>query len=148
MEKSQKINRMIKNFEDLGIWQGSRDLCNEIFSLISENKFSKDFALVNQINRSSGSVMDNIAEGFGRAGNKEFIQYLSISKASAHEVKSQLYRAIDREYLTKEKAEEILFKIQTLINQIGGFIHYLKQSDFKGSKFKEPESVYLINPKL
>lgn len=138
---------MIKNFEELGVWQGSRDLCNEIYVLISENKFSKDYALVNQINRSSGSVMDNIAEGFGRGGNKEFIQYLSISKASGHEVKSQLYRAMDREYVTKERAEEILNKTQTLINQIGGFINYLKQSEYKGAKFKEPDLVYFTNPK-
>lgn len=64
---------MIKNFEELGVWQGSRELCKEIFSLISEKEFSKDYGLVNQINRSSGSIMDNIAEGFGRGGNKEFI---------------------------------------------------------------------------
>ena len=90
---------MIKKFEDLGVWQEARELCKEIFNLISEGDFSKDYALINQINRSSGSVMDNIAEGFGRSGNKEFIQYLSISKASCTEVKSQLYRALDRNYL-------------------------------------------------
>ena len=138
--------RMIKNFEDLGVWQGARELCKEIYSLISVNEFSKDFALANQINRSSGSIMDNIAEGFGRGGNKEFIQYLSISKASGHEVKSQIYRAMDRNYVSKEKADEILLKTQTLINQIGGFMHYLKQSEYKGVKFKEPELVYFTNP--
>lgn len=93
---------MIKKFEDLGVWQEARELCKEIFNLISEGDFSKDYALINQINRSSGSVMDNIAEGFGRSGNKEFIQYLSISKASCMEVKSQLYRALDRNYLKTE----------------------------------------------
>jgi len=137
---------MIKNFEELGVWQGSRELCKEIFSLISEKEFSNDYTLVNQINRSSGSIMDNIAEGFGRGGNKEFIQYLSVSKASGHEVKSQIYRAMDRNYVAKEKADEILLKTQTLINQIGGFIHYLKQSEYIGVKFKEPELVYFTNP--
>ena len=87
---------MINKFEDLGVWQEARELCKEVYSLISEAEFSKDYALLNQINRSSGSVMDNIAEGFGRSGNKEFIQYLSVSKASCMEVKSQLYRALDR----------------------------------------------------
>jgi len=138
---------MIKKFEDLGVWQEARDLCKVIYSLISEGNFSKDYALVNQINRSSGSVMDNIAEGFGRSGNKEFIQYLSISKASCTEVKSQLYRALDRQYIQTEKADEILSKTQSLINQLGGFIHYLKQSEYKGSKFKDTELVYFPNPK-
>ena len=136
---------MIKKFEDLGVWQEARELCKEIFSQISEGSFSKDFALVNQINRSSGSVMDNIAEGFGRSGNKEFIQYLSISKASCTEVKSQLYRALDRNYLKTEKAEELNAKTQSLINQLGGFIHYLKQSEYKGSKFKDTDLVYFPN---
>jgi four helix bundle protein len=138
---------MIKKFEDLGVWQEARELCKEIFSQISEGSFSKDFALVNQINRSSGSVMDNIAEGFGRSGNKEFIQYLSISKASCTEVKSQLYRALDRNYLKTEKAEELNARTQSLINQLGGFIHYLKQSEYKGSKFKDTDLVYFPNHK-
>jgi len=136
----------VKNFEELGVWKEARELCKNIYSLISQSDFSKDYALVNQINRSSGSIMDNIAEGFGRSGNREFIQYLSISKASANEVKSQLYRAIDRNYLTEENAKKILQQTQSLINQLGGFIHYLIQSDFKGSKFKEPEFEY--NPEF
>jgi four helix bundle protein len=136
---------MINKFEDLGVWQEARELCKEIYSLISEGEFSKDYALLNQINRYSGSVMDNIAEGFGRSGNKEFIQYLSVSKASCMEVKSQLYRALDRQYMKREKADELISKTQGLINQLGGFIHYLKQSEFKGSKFKDTDLVYFTN---
>lgn len=136
---------MIRNFEDLEVWQNSRDLCKEIHHLIIAPDFAKDFALVNQINRSSGSIMDNIAEGFGRTGNKEFIQYLSISKGSCSEVKSQLYRAMDRSYLDIKKGEELLSSTQSLMNQLGGFIHYLKQSESKGSKFKEPNAVYQLN---
>lgn len=136
---------MINKFEDLGVWQEARELCKEVYSLISEAEFSKDYALLNQINRSSGSVMDNIAEGFGRSGNKEFIQYLSVSKASCMEVKSQLYRALDRQYMKREKADELISKTQSLINQLGGFINYLKQSEFKGSKFKDTDLVYFTN---
>jgi hypothetical protein len=65
---------------------------------------------------------------------------------SGHEVKSQIYRAMDRNYVAKEKADEILLKTQTLINQIGGFIHYLKQSEYKRENFKEPELVYFTHP--
>ncbi|MEN9998738.1 MAG: hypothetical protein RI922_1728 [Bacteroidota bacterium] len=137
---------MIKKFEDLGVWQEARELCKEIYTHISKTPFSNDYALVNQINRSSGSIMDNIAEGFERSGNREFIQFLTISKASCAEVKSQVYRALDRQYLTTEKADEIITVTQSLINQLGGFIHYLKQSEFKGTKFKEPDLVYFTNP--
>ena len=86
----------IKNFEDLKVWQKSRILCQQIFEIIEEKNFSKDYKLKDQINGSSGSVMDNIAEGFGRQGNNEFINFLTISNGSVMEVKSQLYRALDR----------------------------------------------------
>jgi len=133
---------MIKRFEDLGIWNESRELCREIHLLISTEAFSKDYSLTNQINRSGGSVMDNIAEGFGRSGNREFIQFLSISKASCYEVKSQLYRALDRNYLDAIVAEKLLMKIESISNQIGGFMKYLNQSEFKGSKFMESDIIY------
>lgn len=81
----------IQSFEDLKIWQKSRILCQESFDLITTGKFAKDFALTDQINRSSGSVMDNIAEGFGRMGNKEFINFLTYSYGPDLECKSQLY---------------------------------------------------------
>jgi len=90
----------IKKFEDLEVWQEARRLYNEIL-IISESKGLKnDFRLKDQIKDSSGSVMDNIAEGFERDGNLEFRQFLSIAKGSAGETRSQLYRVFDNGYIT------------------------------------------------
>ena len=99
----------IQNFEDLKVWQKARLLCKEVFSLTSVGSLSKDFALKDQINRSTGSIMDNIAEGFGRKGNLEFINFLTYSCGSACECKSQLYRAFDRNHITEEKRKELSY---------------------------------------
>jgi len=126
----------IQSFEDLKVWQKSRILCQEIFDLITKEKFAKDFALVDQVNRSSGSIMDNIAEGFGRMGNKEFINFLTYSYASALECKSQLYRAFDRNYIRIEKSDELFNLIEEIKKMINALISYLGNSDLKGKKFK------------
>lgn len=125
----------IEKFEDLEIWQKARQLANDIFVVFLSNLNNRDFALKDQINRSSGSVMDNIAEGFNRGGNKEFIQYLYISKASLGEVQSQLYRISDRKYISEKEVLELQQKAETLINQIGKFTSYLNKSDMKGEKY-------------
>ncbi len=126
----------IQNFEDLKVWQKSRILCQEIFDLITTGKFAKDFALKDQINRSSGSVMDNISEGFGRMGNKEFINFLTYSYGSALECKSQLYRAFDRKYISNEKSDELFILIEEIKKMINALISYIGNSDLKGQKFK------------
>jgi len=127
----------IKEFEDLEIWQLSRILCNDIFKLASNSELSSDYKLFNQLNGSSGSIMDNIAEGYERNGNKEFIHYLSIAKSSYGETRSQLYRVLDRNYCSEAEFE--LIKNQTLVisKKIAAFITYLKRSDFKRSKFNQ-----------
>ncbi len=102
--------------------------------LTNKEPFSKDFGLRNQINRSSGSVMDNIAEGFGRSGNKEFAQFLFIAKGSLTEVQSQLYRALDRNYLTKEIFKELEFTVNEIHKMIYGLAKKLKQADHNGIK--------------
>ena len=128
----------ITRFEELEIWQKAKQLANGIFqSYCNSELFSKDYQLKGQINRSSGSVMDNIAEGFERNGRNEFIQFLSIAKGSVGEVKSQLHRAFDRNYITKEQFDSLYSEADELGKKIGGFINYLNKSNFKGTKFKE-----------
>jgi len=126
----------IQRFEDLTIWKLARELAKSIFLLTKYHDFSKDYRFVAQIRASSGSAMDNIAEGFDREGNKEFIQFLYISKGSTNEVKSQLYRALDCEYINKEEFELNYNKATELSNKTKSFINYLRQSELKGNKYK------------
>ena len=93
----------IECFEDLDIWQDARELCKIIFSKTSVGPFVKDFRFRDQIKALSGSIMDNIAEGFERGGNKEFIQFLYTAKGSCGETRSQSYRAFDFEYITQDE---------------------------------------------
>jgi len=127
----------IQRFADLEIWQCARILAKEVYALYTGDElFSKDYKLKDQINGSSGSVMDNIAEGFERGGNNEFINFLSIAKGSLGETKSQLYRTFDRNYLTTETFEEMKIQCEDLAAKIGRFINYLKQSKIRGNKLK------------
>ena len=127
----------IKKFEDLEIWKRARDICQTIFLIRENSNLKNDYRLYDQINGSSGSIMDNIAEGFERNGNKEFAQFLSIAKASCGETRSQLYRILDRKYVSQEEFDVQQEKLLTLGKQIGGFRTYLQNSDLKGSKFKK-----------
>ena len=126
----------IKRFEDLEIWQKARFFCKKIFRIVNYEKFSKDYRFKDQIKASSGSIMDNIAEGFERSGNKEFVQFLFVAKGSCGESRSQLYRAFDFEYIEKEEFDELTQDAVNLSQDIANFINYLKQSEMKGSKYK------------
>ena len=96
----------IHKIEDLRVWQNARVLCKTIYTLTHKEGFEKDFRFVQQIRAAAGSIMDNIAEGYGRGGNKEFIQFLSIAKGSTQEVLSQLYRAYDVQHITEQEFTE------------------------------------------
>lgn len=125
----------IQRFEDLEIWQKARALNQNIFRLISDTQLQKDFKLREQINGAAGSIMDNIAEGFERDGNKEFVQFLSIAKGSCGEVRSQLYRCYDREYIDQDQFNELKNQCSNLSRQINALMKYIKSSDRRGSKF-------------
>ena len=125
-----------KSFTEIDVWNLSREFCKEIYNIMQYDGLRTDYRLKDQINGSSGSIMDNIAEGFNRGGNKEFINFLSYSKASAGESLSQLYRIFDRNYITEKEFKNLSNKAIELENRIGGLMAYLKKSGFKGHKLK------------
>ncbi len=127
----------LNKFEDLEIWQLARSLAKEVNELTNREKFSRDFSLKDQLKRSSGSVMDNIAEGFERDGNKEFHQFLSFSKGPCGETRSQLYRVLDYGYISEEEFETYRNTCLVLSRKIGNMMEYLRKCDLKGIKFKK-----------
>ncbi|MBD3723941.1 MAG: four helix bundle protein [Flavobacteriaceae bacterium] len=129
----------IEKFEDLDIWNLSRDICNDIEILFETTSLGKRVSLKDQMDRSSGSIMDNIAEGFERNGNREFINFLSFSKGSCGELKSQLYRALDKKLISKDEFETTSVKIELVKNKIGAFMKYLNNSEIKGLKFNNKQ---------
>jgi 2-aminomuconate deaminase len=126
----------IKKFSDLEVWQLANELEQKLYQQIQGSTLSKDFALKEQINKSIGSIPDNIAEGFGRGGRLEFIQFLSIARASASELQSQLIRCLNRKHFSKEVYNELFELTDKLGSKVGAFIRYLNQSEKTGPKFQ------------
>jgi four helix bundle protein len=128
---------IIERFEDIEVWKQSREFANAIYKVIENSeRFSKEYRFKEQIKASSGSIMDNIAEGYERSGNKEFIQFLYVAKGSCGETRSQLCRAYDQGCIDETMFELLYKKAIQISSSIANFIKYLKQSEIKGSKFK------------
>ena len=125
----------VRYFEELEIWKEARRLTGEIYRLTKTSKFARDFSLTGQIRRAAISIMSNIAEGFERGGNQEFIQFLYIAKGSCGEVRSQVYIAYDQGYLVQVDADEIIDGLKRLSIMISNFIGYIQRSGMRGRKF-------------
>lgn len=126
----------IEKFEDIEAWKLARESSKLVYSISSVGNFSRDFALCNQIRKCAVSIMSNIAEGFERDGDKEFIQFLAIAKGSCGEARSQLYIALDQKYITEEQFETTYNSLLNTGKLIGGFMRYLQGSELKGAKFR------------
>ena len=125
----------VTRFEDLEIWQLARELYKLVFRITSIAPFFNDFKFRDQMRDSSGSVSDNIAEGFDRGGNKEFIQFLSVAKGSCGETRNQSYRAYDSDYISQEVLDELLERTDILSRKTTNLIKSIKASDHKGVKY-------------
>ncbi|MEO8403963.1 MAG: four helix bundle protein [Chitinophagaceae bacterium] len=126
----------IRRFEEMDSWKLSRELCNKIGKLIDDGLLENNYRLTNQIEGSSGSIMDNIAEGFERGTRAEFILFLGYAKGSCGEFRSQLYRALDRNYITKEQFDDFYILSVRISAILQKFIQYLQKTDIKGLRKK------------
>lgn len=115
----------ITRFEDIEAWQMARKLCQDIHGICYETGLQKDFGLRDQMSRSSGSIMDNIAEGFDGGSNPEFARFLQYAKRSCSELQSQLCRTQDRGYIDQQAFERLYDAAGKTRGKIGGFIQYL-----------------------
>lgn len=122
------LGMKIEKFEDIKAWQISRELVREIYRITNRDKFAKDFGLKDQVRRAAVSIMSNISEGFERGSDKEFNQFLNYSRGSAAEVKSQLYIALDLEYIDENEFRNLYTKCTDISKIIMGFISYLKKT--------------------
>ena len=128
----------LTRFEDIEAWQLGRDLKRSIYSFSRKGEFARDFSLRDQIRRAAISVTANIAEGFGRGGNREFIQFLSNSKGSCAEVQDHLYTAIDEGYVSESDFQKLYEQAALVGRKIGAFMTYLQRSEMRGTKFRTP----------
>ena len=119
----------IKNFEELIAWQKSRELAGYVYELTRKDKFSRDFGLRDQIQRSASSEMHNIAEGFESGSDPEFVRFLKIARRSAGEVQSQLYLALDVDYITENERQKAYILAREVKKLINGMMTYLRKPD-------------------
>ena len=130
----------IERFEDMLSGQKARELNHLVYQVSRNGTFSADFGLRDQIQRAAVSVMSNIAEGFERGGDKDFMQYLSQAKGSCGEVRCQLYVALGQKYLSDAEFKQLHDLSSEVSRLISGFMNYLRNSELHGTKFKKPET--------
>jgi four helix bundle protein len=126
----------IERCEEMDAWKAARGPSNMIYEVTTGGMFARDYALKEQIRRAAVSTLSNLAEGFERGGNREFLQFLAIAKGSCGEVRAQLYVALDQSYISQEQWGIINNKTIEVSRLISGFIRYLQQSEMRGSKYK------------
>jgi four helix bundle protein len=128
-------------FEEIKSWQKARELNKFLSAIIVKGNFGHHFRLVSQVEGAAGSIMDNIAEGFERGGNKEFLQFLFIAKGSCGEFRSQLYRAIDMNLLSEEEFNCLFAMALEISGLIQKLVNYLKTSVLRGHKYRKESIV-------
>lgn len=116
----------IERFEDLDCWKEARQLTKEVYSTSKQETFKKDYSLTDQVRRAATSIMANIAEGFSRQGDREFVQFLFISKSSASELQSHLYVALDQDYIDSTRFKMLYDQLEVIQKRISTLIKYLK----------------------
>jgi|SRR6267378_4999389 len=126
----------IKKFEDIESWKRARSLTKNIYQVTATGKFAHDFGLKDQIRRATVSILSNIAEGFERGGDKEFLQFLALAKGSCGEARAQLYVALDQEYISVIQFETLIHAATEVSQLISGFMKYLRDSTLRGSKYR------------
>ena len=127
-------------FEDIQSWKLARSLTKEIYTITQNGRFAQDFGLRNQIRRACVSIISNIAEGFERDGDREFLQFLAIAKGSAGEVRAHLYVALDQHYIDEETFFSLKIRTEEISRSISGLMKYLRNSSLRGTKYKKPQS--------
>ena len=131
----------ITRFEEIELWKTARQLTNSVYAHTNQAGFNRDFGLRDQIRRASVSVMSNIAEGFESRTDMQFINFLGMARASAGEVRAQLYIALDQKYITDEQFQETFAVAQTCARQIANFIKYL-ESNSRPRRISDDTSEY------
>lgn len=126
----------IKKFEDIASWKKGRQLTRDIYYVTSAGNFVRDFGLKDQIRRAAVSILSNIAEGFERGGDREFLQFLAVAKGSCGELRAQLYVALDQQYISQNEFDSLFESASEVSQLISGFMKYLKESNLRGSKLR------------
>jgi four helix bundle protein len=128
----------IRRFQDIEAWKKARELARAVYACSNKGPFATDYGLRGQIRRAAVSILSNIAEGFERGGNAEFVQFLSVAKGSAGEVEAQLYVALDQRYISKEDFARMQQLVSSTRRLLAGLMSYLKGSGLRGQKYKQP----------